>query len=260
MKKLLSISLAVIMIASMFVGCTTKGQVAINSKEDLNGKKLGVQAGTTGETWISNKENVTPKKIEAFKSGMDAALQLKNGKIDAVILDELPAKAIVEKNPDLMILDIKLTTEEYAIAVKKGNKELVDAINATIKRMKADGSYKALNDAFMPADGKIVIPETITSTSGDIIKMGTNAAFPPFEYVDGKNVVGFDITMSENIAKDFGKKLEVVDMQFDSLLNALSAGTIDFAAAGMSVTEERKKNVDFSDAYFSSSQVIIVRK
>ncbi|MDY4831695.1 MAG: transporter substrate-binding domain-containing protein, partial [Treponema sp.] len=91
-------------------------------------------------------------------------------------------------------------------------------------------------------------------------KLGTNAAFPPFEYVDGKSVVGFDITMGQKIAKTAGKKLEVVDMAFDSLIPALQSGTIDFIAAGMSVTEERKKNVDFSVPYFQSEQVIIVRK
>ena len=66
--------------------------------------------------------------------------------------------------------------------------------------------------------------------------------------------------MGEKIAKDYGTKLEVVDMAFDSLIPALSSGAIDFIAAGMSVTDERKKNVDFSVPYFESEQVIIIRK
>ena len=90
------------------------------------------------------------------------------------------------------------------------------------------------------------------------MKLGTNAAFPPFEYVEGKNIVGFDITMGQKIAKNTDMKLEVVDMAFDSLIPALQSGTIDFIAAGMSVNEERKKNVDFSETYFESEQVIIV--
>ena len=66
--------------------------------------------------------------------------------------------------------------------------------------------------------------------------------------------------MGQRIAADYGKKLEVVNMEFDSLIPALSSGAIDFIAAGMSVTEERKKNVDFSEAYYASKQVVIVRK
>lgn len=100
---------------------------------------------------------------------------------------------------------------------------------------------------------------TSCSKKSNVVKMGTNAAFPPFEYTEGAEVVGFDITMSQLIARDYGKELEVVDMNFDGLIAALQSGAIDFIAAGMTATEERKKNVDFSEPYFSSKQVIIVR-
>ena len=112
----------------------------------------------------------------------------------------------------------------------------------------------------MPADGKIVIPVVANDAKAGVIKLGTNAAFPPFEYVEGKNIAGFDISMGEFIAAKAGVKLEFVDMAFDSLIPALQAGSIDFIAAGMSITEERKKNVDFSVPYYASEQVIIIRK
>ena len=112
----------------------------------------------------------------------------------------------------------------------------------------------------MPTDGKIRIPKSEIITSSKTIKLGTNATFPPIEYVEGKDIVGFDISVGEKIAKDFDARLEVVNMSFDSLIPALSSGAIDFIAAGMSVTEERKKNVAFSIPYFESEQVIIVRK
>lgn len=96
-------------------------------------------------------------------------------------------------------------------------------------------------------------------SKNNTLKMGTNAAFPPFEFVEGNKVVGFDATMGELIARDFGKKLEIQDMAFDSLIAALQSGSIDFIAAGMTATEERRQNVDFSEPYFSSKQVIIVK-
>ena len=191
---------------------------------------------------------------------MEAAIELKKGKIDAIVLDELPSKAIVAKNDDLKILDIQFAKEEYAIAVQKGNQELIDQINGTIKRMKDDGTYEALSNSFMPADGNIVIPEALATSGDTTLKMGTNAEFPPFEYMDGTDIVGFDISMSQNIAADQGAKIEVVNMALGSLVAALKSGNIDFAAAGMTVTEERLENVDFSDPYYESEQVIIVRK
>ncbi len=246
--------------AMAFLACS-KSTVTINSVADLAGKKIGVQTGTTGETWV--QENVEGVKLSSFKSGIDAALDLKNGAIDAVVIDELPAKEIVAKNPDLEVIHDKVfadNKEEYAIAVKKGKPELLAAINKTIADMKANGEYEKLVNAFMPADGNIVIPANEGTNGDGIIKLGTNAAFPPFEYVDGKDIVGFDISMGQKIARDSGTSLEVVDMAFDSLIPALQSETIDFIAAGMSVTEERKKNVDFSDPYFASEQVIIVKK
>ena len=257
-KGTLLCSLAVLALA--FASCS-KSTVVINSAADLAGKKIGVQTGTTGESWV--QENVEGVKLSSFKSGIDAALDLKNGAIDAVVIDELPAKEIVAKNPDLEVLHDKIfadNKEEYAIAVKKGRPELLAAINKTIADMKSNGEYEALVNAFMPADGKITIPENEATSGSKVIKLGTNAAFPPFEYVEGKDIVGFDISMGQKIARDSGTKLEVLDMAFDSLIPALQSETIDFIAAGMSVTEERKKNVDFSDPYYASEQVIIVRK
>jgi len=260
MKKITLVAVA-LLAATCFTLSAKPKKVDIKSLKDLDGKKIGVQAGTTGELFA--QEEIKGAKISSFKSGMDAALDLKNGAIDAIVLDELPAMQIVKQNPKLTIIRDDFfaeNKEEYAIALKKGNEELLATINAVIAEMKANGDYEALVNAFMPANGEITVPASPVLSGSNKIKLGTNAAFPPFEYVDGKDIVGFDITMGEKIAVKAGTQLEIVDMAFDSLIPALQAGTIDFIAAGMSVTEERKKNVDFSDPYFASEQVIIVRK
>ena len=86
----------------------------------MNGKKIGVQAGTTGEYWV--QENVPGVQLASFKTGIDAALDLKSGATDAVVIDELPAEEIVARNKDLMIVRDPIfaqNKEEYAIAVKK---------------------------------------------------------------------------------------------------------------------------------------------
>lgn len=94
----------------------------------------------------------------------------------------------------------------------------------------------------------------------NVIVMGTNAAFPPFEEIKGDEIVGFDIELSQLIADRLGKELKIEDMEFGQLLGAVSGGKIDFIAAGMTVDEERAKQVDFSDSYFKSKQVIIVKE
>ncbi len=256
MKKIAFVLAAASLLA--LSGCAKKGKVTINSAADLKGKNVGCQAGTTGELYLT--EEAKGVNVKSFKTGIDAALDLKNGGIDAVVLDEIPAKEIVKKNPQLEIVQDKFASEEYAIAVRKSDSGLLASINKTIKDMKSDGTYDDLLARFIPADGEIKLPETIQTSGSKVVKMGTNAAFPPFEYIESSDPVGFDITLSQMIARDYGARLEIVNMEFDALIAALQSGAIDFIASGMTATDERRKNVDFSDTYFSTNQVIIVRK
>lgn len=95
----------------------------------------------------------------------------------------------------------------------------------------------------------------------DTLVMGTNASFPPYEFVDDNNkIVGIDAEIAAAVAEKLGKTLEIKDMEFDSLLTAVQGGSIDFALAGMTVTDERKLTVDFSDTYATGVQVIIVKE
>ena len=100
--------------------------------------------------------------------------------------------------------------------------------------------------------------ESITITEGTLT-MGTNATFPPYEYTDENgDIIGIDAEIAAAVAEELGLKLEIKDMEFDSLIPAVQAGSIDIAFAGMTVTDERKESVDFSDTYAKGVQVIIV--
>lgn len=98
----------------------------------------------------------------------------------------------------------------------------------------------------------------------DVIVMGTNAEFPPFEYVTDQGLVdkfdGIDVAIAQEIANSLGKTLKIENMEFDSLITALATGKVDFVAAGMTVTPDRTENVDFSDTYYSAKQVMIVKE
>ena len=89
------------------------------------------------------------------------------------------------------------------------------------------------------------------------VVMTTNAEFEPFEFKDGEEIVGIDVEIAKKIAEKLGVELEITDIAFDSLIPSLNAGKADFIAAGMTATDERRKNVDFSDDYFNASQTII---
>ena len=96
--------------------------------------------------------------------------------------------------------------------------------------------------------------------SSDELVMVTEAGFAPYEYYESGEIVGVDIDIANEIANYMGKKLVVRDIDFDSIINEINSGKADFGAAGMSITEERKKQVDFSIEYVVSNQVVIVRE
>jgi ABC-type amino acid transport substrate-binding protein len=121
----------------------------IASPDDLTGKKIGVQTGTTGDIYADDVEN---GEVQRFNKGMEAVMALNQGKIDAVIIDREPAKVFVKENEGLKILDEAFTEEEYAIAVKKGNTELLDKMNAAIKELKESGELQKIVDKYITAE------------------------------------------------------------------------------------------------------------
>lgn len=92
------------------------------------------------------------------------------------------------------------------------------------------------------------------------LTMATNAYFPPYEYYDGQDVIGIDADIAQAIADKLGLKLKIEDMEFDSIITAVSTGKADLGLAGMTVTPDRQKNVDFSDSYATGIQSVIVKE
>lgn len=128
-----------------------KGSDKVKTVADLDNKKIGVQEGTTGDFAVSEEEgsDVKGADVNRFKKAIDAVMDLKNGKLDAVVVDINPAQEFVKANDDLEILGVEFIDEDYAFAVKKGNTELVNSINATIAAMKEDGRFDSLIDKYI---------------------------------------------------------------------------------------------------------------
>jgi polar amino acid transport system substrate-binding protein len=117
-----------------------KENPTVESIEDLDGKIIGVQQGNVADFWV--EENVDAKEIKRYSKFGQAAEDLKNGKIDCIVMDYYPAKEMVVANPELTVLDGVLFKDMYAIAVKKGNKELLETINTVIEQLKAEGKIE----------------------------------------------------------------------------------------------------------------------
>ncbi len=237
-------------------------QKQISNIEDLKGSKIGVQIGTTGDVYASNYEkDGSGTIIERYNKGVDAVQALKLGKIDCVIIDEQPAKVFVEKNENLKLLDEEFTNEQYAICIDKSNAELKERINGALAVLKENGTLSDIIENYTGDDevkGTKPYKKKEIDRPNGTLRVATNAAFPPYEsYVDGV-MVGIDIDVMQAVCDELGMTLKMEDMEFDSIILAVTSGKADVGCSGMTVTEDRLKNIDFTDSYTNAKQMVIV--
>ena len=121
----------------------------IATPDDLAGKKIGTQRGTTGYIYCS--DDFGDENVVAYDSGLTAVQALNNGQVDAVVIDNAPAQEYVAANPGLVILDTSYAEEDYAIGMAKGS-ALEDAINAALEELKADGTLQSIVDKYITAE------------------------------------------------------------------------------------------------------------
>ena len=122
----------------------------IASVDDLAGKKIGTQRGTTGYLYCS--DDFGDENVVAYDNGLTAVQMLNNGQVDCVVIDNAPAKEFIAANPGLKLLDTAYVEESYAIGVGKGNTELKDAINTALEDLKADGTLQAIVGKYITAE------------------------------------------------------------------------------------------------------------
>lgn len=236
---------------------------SISSVDDLSGKRIGVQLGTTGDLYCTDYEkDGSGTVVERYNKGADAIQALRQGKIDCVVIDEQPAIKFVEQNDGIRILDEEFTNEDYAFVLSKDNTTLLDQINQALDELKADGTIDNIEKNWVGAEselGKYPYEKKDIDRSNGTITIGTNAEFPPYEsYSDGQ-IVGIDIDIMQAVCDKLGMDLQIEDMAFDSIITAVTSGKVAVGASGFTITEERKKNVNFTDSYTTSKQVIIVK-
>lgn len=186
------------------------------------------------------------------------------------------SKAPQEEKDVVKVVNIPLTSEEYAFAVSKGNTEMLQQLNDFLAEIKANGKFDEIcNKYFGDGTPTAVKSAETKKTDGSQLIVATNAAFEPFEYKEGINYYGIDMEIMKLFADKLGKELYIDNMEFDAVCLAVSTtggtytdedgkevtvpgGVCDVAAAGLTVNDARKQILDFSASYYNASQVLIV--
>ena len=156
------------------------------------------------------------------------------------------------------VIDIDLTSEEYAFGVDKDQPELLEKVNAFIKEIKDNGKFDEICSHYF-GDGEPVgvVSSAYDASKGQLV-VATNAAFEPFEYMIGDKYTGIDMEIAGALAEYLGVELVVQNMDFDAVCLSVGQHKCDVAMAGLTVKPDREEYVTFSDSYYSASQQLIV--
>ncbi|MBS1169975.1 MAG: amino acid transporter rane protein, family / amino acid transporter substrate-binding [Burkholderiaceae bacterium] len=235
---------------------------AIANLEQIDGKRIGVLSGSAGD--LAARKHFPQASFQVMNSGVDAALALKSHKVDAFVYDKSVLLNLVEKNPELVILEQPVAKLEVAAAIGKENTALLDEVNRALEALKKDGSLQRLRQKWVDSKDSASrqLPPTKREPAGKrgVLRIGTYAIYEPFSYQANGRIIGLDIELANLIGEKLGKRVDVTDMHFEALIPALQAGKIDLALSNFNVTDERKKLVNFSLPYIENDISVLVRK
>ncbi len=231
--------------------------------EEMTGKKIGSLTGTVFDMIVDrNIANVEHVYLNDIAGEIEA---LRSGKIDAIALDEPVARLMVSQNTDLTIMKEVLEGDQYGLAMAKGS-PLVTKVSGIIERFAADGTLDALAAKWFGADESLkTLPELDYKADFDgsagTMRFGHDTTTVPMSYVgDGGKSLGYDVELGMRIAYELNMKIELVPMEFSALITALVSGKVDMVSGCMSITEERRKSVDFPTSYYKGGVVLVVRR
>lgn len=297
MKRILALVLAAVMLVSLASCGSADNQPADNGTDtvtiadakslaDLKGMKIGAQTGTFHLDAVDQIENVQKFDYPDFT---DLLVALDSGAIDGYVAEEPTAYDVCGKDDKYAYVALKnndtgftATDKQTGIAVAfKTDSELVAQVNPIIATITDEQRSTLMqqmvdigSDPEKDITAELALVSDSTDTSKGTLKIAMECAYAPFNWtqetdlngaveianVQGMYANGYDVQVAKYIAAELGMKLEVYSYQWDSLIPAVQSGAVDGIAAGMSPTDERELEVDFTECYYNSNLVIIYKK
>ena len=256
----------VLMLALMLVllcGCSakqkTQPQTEYRSIEDLAGKRIGILTGTKFD--IIAEKHIDKPQLVYFNGMADCPLALDAGKIDAYVVDEPVARALVLEYPGQRCL-AKPEEDRYGFVFPKTEQGAVlrNQFNEYLAKIKADGTLEEMDAIWFGSDEslKVVDVDSLTGENGTL-QYVTESGTPPFDYVQDGKLVGYEVDLAVRFCREYGYALEMSDVAFAGLLASISSGKSDFGASCISITEERKESLLFSEPDYIGGIALVVR-
>ena len=247
MKKIIALTLALVLCLSAFAACGKKEA----------GAKIAAQKGTTSLMYAQALNNVGVKSYDTFAL---AAKDMNNGNADYLFVDKTTAKALQKEIAGLKIIEIALSSENYGIGIDKNQADLKTKIDQILVD-KAD-EIAAIKEKYMNSEEDKYVGVTSAAKDGSKaaqqLVVATNAEFAPWEYKEGTEFFGIDMEIAKLFADELGLELVIDDMEFDAVVGAVGKQNVDIAMSGITITTERMGVINFSTPYYTESIVCVV--
>lgn len=262
MRKIPGIVIGVsLCLAFVLQGCGEKERNAslnLSDIRDLDGKDVAVAVGTVHDRHLS--AHYPEIAIKHLESNLDLGLAVKTGQATAALLDYYLARKIVENNPELDILQKDVFAEEMGMIFNRDDHVLPEQFNAFLKEIQRNGVYDEILDRWLDGTKDTRLPDLPENGGNGVLRIGVTGIIEPFNFIQDRELVGIDIELAKRFAAFIGRKPEMSAMTFTGLLSATSSGKVDMACSGITINEERKKMLAFSEPYFKSGAALIALK
>jgi polar amino acid transport system substrate-binding protein len=251
----------ILIVISVLMLASCNAQKKYTSLKDLEKATFAVPSGTVADKLVLSR--LPNAKFTYYNNVMECIQALKDGKVDAVAYDEPILKYIAASEPELKLIDEKITIDDYGFAVNLNRQDLKKAIDETISELIANGTYDQITNRWLPEQGSVnesTMPNIELTEKNGTLKFGTAAVVPPVSFVSNNTITGMTIEVAMRIAQKLGMNIEIIDMPFGELIPSVASGKVDMAGAAITITAERSKLVLFSEPTYKGGISAIVKK
>jgi len=230
----------------------------LSSLDDIRTKNIGVLLGSLQDEYVT--DNFPEANIIRIDHSTDLAMSLQQGQCDAILMDNVTSAYLMKQNNNFAFLDDSVTQNMFAVAFQLKNTGMRDKFNQFLKEIKEDGTYDAIYQRWIVNSETSLMPEIKNSGVKGTIHMGTTGESIPFSFVKDNNIVGFDIEIMYRFAAYMEMKLDIRIFNFGGMLAAIISDKIDVGANSIMVTEERAKQISFTEGYFITTSGMLALK
>lgn len=230
----------------------------LTTVDDIKDKRIGLLLGSVHDTYVA--EHYPEASVVQFKNPPDMIVALKAKKIDVVIYTYETLAEILSTDDSMDFLGESLFDVSIGTGFNKNNTELKDEFNRFLDKIRSNGVYEDMADRWMKGGShKMPIIENKENNGTIVVGIVSDKGLP-FAIVENDELVGYDVELTERFAAELGKKLVFSDMDFSSLIPAIATNKIDMITSTLMITEERKKQIDFSDSYYELGAGVVALK